>query len=1114
MIMRKNNWKMTAIVALLSISMLLPATSGSAAAAFAVTPKDVTTHKATATEPTVTPDSKATPPILETDVASASNGCTMLGIYGSYYSQAQEALDKLNEIRKEACIAGNVPDPRDPSRMLTSDDYKPLKWSRDLESIARIRAAEAGISYHFMASGHDRPNDKDTFSLSFHGVSSNCEDLAYCWEKSMIEGVILWKSEQTDWVNQNLANETGHYRSMINPKYNYVGLGDFYSEAAPYPNTVAGEFSTRTGLNETMQDVQTDVIQKVEISNKYIKENFLDGTDTINTEQTSSLTAKVRLERTRSNGNVSTREIWSVQPLTYSSSDRTIATVDNNGNVTGLTNGDVTITAKADNTIFATQTVHISCAHTRKETGYTPATCTKNGSRTYHCDTCNKDFEEIIPKTPHNYVYGEIDANGKSTGICSDCQNTIYIAPPTSFDIYWRNSTSATSSYYSSMPASNPIGSTIYAWAQNINGDSDYQELRIESSDPSVVSTPGIISDKTYVNPLNVLAAGITQITVYPTYNPALKKTYTLRIGESGSVDIAQAEITLSEKSYIYTGNPQKPKVTVTMHGTTLTENKDYTIRYENNTAVGTATVRVTGAGLFCGQTAIPYTIQSSAAKPHTHVTVIDEAVPATCTTPGLTEGSHCSECGLVFTPQQVVNALGHQYKDGECTVCGYQRYVNKDHLRFTPEESVDGTKFASVSVVPNDILTGDIRVPSTITINDTSYPVRVVTKKAFAGQTNVTSITLPQTITRIDLEAFADCSKLSKMYFQSDNAPTTASDAWKNVVSETNTLDFYCPKYGVGYNNLAKNASATTHYDDAIPNHVHTMIFHDTVAATCTEAGSASYYTCSECCKVFWDADGKQEIDISETYLRPLGHDWATNFTIDIPATKTSTGEMSLHCKRCNERSRITEIPELTDNNDSDDPDFDLPNQNNNNPGNGQSVNKNNTAAPKVGTVFTVKGLRYRIANRNVRTRTCTVTCLGYDKKYLKNKKKGSVTLSIPAKIAYGKYSCMVTAIGNKAFYGCKALKCVSTGSNVLSIGSKAFSGCKALKKVTILKKTKKIEASAFAECSSLRTITIKTTSLTKKSIGKKAFHGIAKKAKFKLPSSKKRLYKKWVKK
>ena len=44
MIMRKNNWKTTAIVALLSISMVLPTTSGSAEAAFAVTPKDVTTH--------------------------------------------------------------------------------------------------------------------------------------------------------------------------------------------------------------------------------------------------------------------------------------------------------------------------------------------------------------------------------------------------------------------------------------------------------------------------------------------------------------------------------------------------------------------------------------------------------------------------------------------------------------------------------------------------------------------------------------------------------------------------------------------------------------------------------------------------------------------------------------------------------------------------------------------------------------------------------------------------------------------------------------------------------------------------------------------------------------
>ena len=77
--------------------------------------------------------------VLETDTSTASDGRTMLGIYGSYYSNAKEALDKINDIRYEACTAGNVPDPRNPERMLTPSDYSPLKWSSDLERVARIR---------------------------------------------------------------------------------------------------------------------------------------------------------------------------------------------------------------------------------------------------------------------------------------------------------------------------------------------------------------------------------------------------------------------------------------------------------------------------------------------------------------------------------------------------------------------------------------------------------------------------------------------------------------------------------------------------------------------------------------------------------------------------------------------------------------------------------------------------------------------------------------------------------------------------------------------------------------------------------------------------------------
>ncbi len=69
------------------------------------------------------------------------------------------------------------------------------------------------------------------------------------------------------------------------------------------------------------------------------------------------------------------------------------------------------------------------------------------------------------------------------------------------------------------------------------------------------------------------------------------------------------------------------------------------------------------------------------------HTTVKDAAVPATCTTAGKTEGSHCSVCNTVIKAQTTVDALAHTSSDWvididatvttegskhkECTVCG-----------------------------------------------------------------------------------------------------------------------------------------------------------------------------------------------------------------------------------------------------------------------------------------------------------------------------------------------------------------------------------------------------------------------------------------------------------
>ncbi len=49
------------------------------------------------------------------------------------------------------------------------------------------------------------------------------------------------------------------------------------------------------------------------------------------------------------------------------------------------------------------------------------------------------------------------------------------------------------------------------------------------------------------------------------------------------------------------------------------------------------------------------------------HTVVVDPAEAATCTEPGLTEGTHCSVCGVVLTSQERTQVLGHNY--GEWTV-------------------------------------------------------------------------------------------------------------------------------------------------------------------------------------------------------------------------------------------------------------------------------------------------------------------------------------------------------------------------------------------------------------------------------------------------------------
>jgi len=105
------------------------------------------------------------------------------------------------------------------------------------------------------------------------------------------------------------------------------------------------------------------------------------------------------------------------------------------------------------------------------------------------------------------------------------------------------------------------------------------------------------------------------------------------------------------------------------------------------------------------------------------------------------------------------------------------------------------------------------------------------------------------------------------------------------------------------------------------------------------------------------------------------------------------------------------------------------------------------------------------------------------------------------------------VITIGTNAFYGCKKLNKVSGGACIIKVGNKAFANCGSLSSITIPATARSIGRQAFYNCKRLRTIIVKTSTLSSKNIGSKAFAGTYKKPTVKVPAKQMKAYKKLLK-
>ena len=323
------------------------------------------------------------------------------------------------------------------------------------------------------------------------------------------------------------------------------------------------------------------------------------------------------------------------------------------------------------------------------------------------------DIKTVDVKTGHDYETKYASkTDGTVTQTCKSCGYVNKFTVPTSTTVYWRTDLSNTS--FSSVLSKTQfsVGDSIDFWLYD---DTDYT---VEFSDRSMVSVNKLENYANDIRRITFKNGGSLTVKIYPTYNPSVAKTYKFTCGCTshtyGSAVItkqptctsegtktktctqcgATVTETIAKLSHSYTTTVVAPTCTTdgyTLHKCSVcgTSYKDSTTKatghsYGNSVVTKQPTCTSEGTAIKTCTKCNATVTEKLPAKGHTAVT--DKGYPATCTTAGKTEGSHCSVCNTVIKVQTVINATGHKSsgwivdkvasigvkgsKHKECTVC------------------------------------------------------------------------------------------------------------------------------------------------------------------------------------------------------------------------------------------------------------------------------------------------------------------------------------------------------------------------------------------------------------------------------------------------------------